>query len=93
MSCSGNLILCRLAKCCVASIFVLDANSTSNFMTLFVLVLHVLTAVLGFILLNQFSLHYVFFASFVRYIMYCIFHVAFARIELMMITVSDSALG
>ena len=60
MLCSGNLILCRLAKCCVASIFVLDANSTSNFMTLFVLALHVLTAVLGFILLNQFSLHYVF---------------------------------
>ena len=72
MLCSGNLILCRLAKCCVASIFVLDANSTSNFMTLFVLVLHVLTAVLGFILLNQFSLHYTSFC-----VMCALYHVLY----------------
>jgi len=40
--CSGNLILCRLAKCCDAS----------KLMKLFVLVLHILKTAFGLIFLN-----------------------------------------
>jgi len=52
MLCSGNLILCRLAKCSDASIFVWLRNSTSNLTTMFVLVLRILRTVFGFIFKN-----------------------------------------
>jgi len=47
MLCSGNLILCRLAKCCDTIVPLLWLlNATLNLMTLFVLVLHVSRTVL-----------------------------------------------
>ena len=56
MSCSGSLILCRLAKCCDASIFALAAKfhleplqSSFILVILFALMLRVLKTAFGFI--------------------------------------------
>jgi len=47
---SGNLILCTLAKCCNASIFVSAAKFYIEPYDCFVLVLHVLRTAFGFIM-------------------------------------------
>ena len=74
MLCSGNMILCRLAKCYDASIFALAAKfSTLNLTTLFALVLCVLRTAFGFIFLNDFSHYYVFLYHFVCVIVCVLF--------------------
>jgi len=49
MLCSGNMILCRLTKCCDASIFALAAKFHFELVVMFALVLRVLKTAFGFI--------------------------------------------
>jgi len=87
MLCSGNLILCRLAKCVMLVCLLWLLNTTLNLMTLFVLVLHVSRTVFGVIFseLVEFVLC-VFLYLFVLLCVF-IFHAAFVRSKpMMMIT-------
>ena len=69
MLCSGNMILCRLAKCCDAIIFALAAKFHLEPHD----VVRVLRTAFGFIFLNYFSHYYVFLYHFVCVIVCVLF--------------------